>query len=58
MTITVTKGTYARLALRFGLAIKQFIDMGAGAVDPSYTGELGAILINHASNNFVSNKEA
>jgi len=32
-------GNYGRIAPRSGLAAKNFIDTGAGVVDPDYRGE-------------------
>ena len=40
-------GTYARLAPRSGLAVKHCINVGAGVIDPDYTGEVKVVLFNH-----------
>ena len=35
-----------------GLALKKFIDVGAGVVDSDYRGEVGVILFNHGDQDF------
>ncbi len=45
VAIDPPKHTYTRIAPRSGLAARG-IDMGAGVVDPDYTGELKVVLIN------------
>lgn len=42
LQIAIPPGTYARVAPRSGLAVKHFIDTGAGVVDEDYRGEVGA----------------
>lgn len=39
IAIAVPTGNYARVAPRSGLALKNFIDVGAGVVDEDYRGE-------------------
>lgn len=41
LSIACPPGTYARVAPRSGLAVKNFIDTGAGVVDEDYRGEVG-----------------
>ena len=48
-------GCYGRIALRSGLALKKFIDVGAGVVDEDYKGELGVILFNFGEEDFKIN---
>ena len=47
---------YGRIAPRSGLAIKRFIDIGAGVIDADYRGEVGAILFNFSDEDFVVNQ--
>lgn len=44
------------LAPRSGLALKNFIDTGAGVVDYDYRGNVGVILFNHAEVDFEVKK--
>ena len=48
-------GCYGRIAPRSGLALKKFIDVGAGVVDEDYRGELGVILFNFGDEDFQRN---
>lgn len=52
LQIACPPGTYARVAPRSGLAVKHFIDTGAGVVDEDYRGEVGVVLFNHADTPF------
>ena len=52
LQIAIPPGTYARVAPRSGLAVKHFIDTGAGVVDEDYRGEVGVVLFNHADTAF------
>ena len=40
IAIGIPTGTYGRVAPRSGLAAKHGIDVGAGVIDPDYTGEV------------------
>lgn len=44
---------YARIAPRSGLAVKKFIDTGAGVVDADYRGAVGVVLFNHGADDFA-----
>ena len=44
--IKVPTGNYGRIAPRSGLAVKNFIDVGAGVIDEDYRGEVGVVLFN------------
>ena len=48
-------GCYGRIAPRYGLALKKFIDVGLGVIDADYKGELGVILFNFGSEDFAVN---
>ena len=50
--VILPRGTYGRVAPRSGLAVKNFIDVGAGVVDFDYRGNVGVVLFNHATNSF------
>lgn len=52
LQIACPPGTYARVAPRSGLAVKHFIDTGAGVVDEDYRGEVGVVLFNHSDTTF------
>lgn len=52
LSIRFPPGTYGRLAPRSGLALKHSIDVGAGVIDPDYTGNVCALLINHSDTVF------
>lgn len=56
LAIKVPKGTYGRVAPRSGLAVKNFIDTGAGVVDEDYRGNLGVVLFNHSDVDFPVKK--
>jgi len=47
LKVAVPPGTYGRIAPRSGLAVKHFIDVGAGVVDEDYRGPLYVVLFNH-----------
>ena len=52
LAISFPAGLYARIAPRSGLALKKFIDVGAGVVDSDYRGEVGVVLFNHGDQDF------
>ena len=52
LSIAIPAGTYARVAPRSGLAVKHFVDTGAGVVDEDYRGEVGVVLFNHGEGDF------
>ena len=53
LSISFPAGLYAKIAPRSGLALKKFIDVGAGVVDSDYRGEVGVVLFNHGDQDFV-----
>ena len=52
LAISLPSGVYARIALHSGLAVKKFVDMGAGVMDSDYRGEIGVVLFNHSAMDF------
>ena len=47
--IKIPLGHYGRLASKSGLAILRHLHVGAGVIDPDYTGEVKVLLINTTS---------
>ena len=52
ISVAVPEGCYGRIAPRSGLAVKKFIDVGAGVIDADYRGEVGVVLFNHSEEDF------
>ncbi len=52
LAVAVPPGHYARVAPRSGLALKFFLDVGAGVVDADYRGPLGVVLFNHSTDDY------
>ena len=52
LSITVPSGCYGRIAPRSGLAVKHFIDVGAGVVDKDFRGNVGILLYNFGYEDF------
>ena len=52
LSISFPRGLYARIAPRSGLALKKFINVGAGVVNSNYHGEVGVVLFNHGDQDF------
>lgn len=52
LAMAIPSGTYGRVAPRSGLAVKHFIDTGAGVIDEDYRGELQVLLFNHSDVDF------
>jgi dUTP pyrophosphatase len=52
VAIVLPPGVYGRVAPRSGLAVKHGIQVGAGVVDPDYTGEVKVVLFNHGDKDF------
>lgn len=55
LIIKVPQGTYGRIAPRSGLAIKKFIDIGAGVIDSDYRGNVGIVIFNFGDEDFEVN---
>ena len=43
IAVQLPEGTYGRIAMRSGLAVKQHLNVSAGVIDVDYTGEIGVI---------------
>mmetsp|Transcript_50 Transcript_50/g.173 ORF Transcript_50/g.173 Transcript_50/m.173 type:complete len:147 (+) Transcript_50:82-522(+) len=52
LAIAVPQGYYGRIAPRSSLALKKFIDVGAGVVDSDYRGNVGVVLFNFSNEPF------
>ena len=55
LQVALPSGCYGRIAPRSGLAIKNFVDVGAGFIDADYRGEVGVVLFNFSNDSFVVN---
>lgn len=56
VAVVLPAGTYGRVAPRSGLAVKHGINVGAGVIDPDYTGEVKVLLFNHGEDVFEVKK--
>ena len=56
ITVVLPPGVYGRVAPRSGLAAKHCINVGAGVIDPDYTGEVKVVLFNHGVEDFEIKK--
>lgn len=56
LQVEIPDGCYGRVAPRSGLAVKNFIDVGAGVIDQDYRGNVGVVLFNHSENSFEVKK--
>jgi dUTP pyrophosphatase len=56
IAISIPDGLYGRVAPRSGLAVKHCINVGAGVIDPDYTGEVKVVLFNHGDKDFEVKK--
>jgi dUTP pyrophosphatase len=56
LQIRLPRGTYGRIAPRSGMTLRYGLDVGAGVIDPDYTGNLGVILFNHSDEDLVFTK--
>ncbi|TPX34387.1 dUTP diphosphatase [Synchytrium microbalum] len=50
--IALPPGTYGRVAPRSGLAVKHFLDVGAGVIDEDYRGNVGVVMFNFSDVDF------
>jgi dUTP pyrophosphatase len=54
ISIAIPNRTYARIAPRSGLVVKNMIRVGAGVIDADYRGEVKVLLFNHGSQSFLA----
>ena len=54
--VIIQDGYYGRIAPRSGLAVKNFIDVGAGVIDSDYRGNVGILLFNFGDTDFIVKK--
>ncbi|CAG8563108.1 12887_t:CDS:2 [Cetraspora pellucida] len=52
ISIALPEGTYGRVAPRSGLALKHFLDCGAGVIDADYRGPVGVLLFNFGDEDY------
>ncbi|OAF68127.1 hypothetical protein A3Q56_04131 [Intoshia linei] len=52
ISLEIPPGHYGRVAPRSGLAVRNFIDVGAGVVDSDYRGNLSILLFNFSETDF------
>ena len=52
ISMAIPIGNYGRVAPRSGLAVKNFIDVGAGVIDADYRGEVKVLLFNFGDADF------
>ena len=55
ISMAIPLGCYGRIAPRSGLAVKKFIDVGAGVIDSDYRGEVKVLLFNFGNEEFTVN---
>jgi dUTP pyrophosphatase len=52
ISVEIPKGCYGRIAPRSGLAVKHFIDVGAGVVDRDYRGNVAVVMFNFSDSEY------
>ncbi|CAG8700083.1 12247_t:CDS:2 [Cetraspora pellucida] len=52
ISIALPEGTYGRVAPRSGLALKHFLDCGAGVIDADFRGPVGVLLFNFGDEDY------
>ena len=52
LEVKIPQGYYGHLCSKPGLAMKHSIHVGAGIIDPDYTGEIKILLLNLGSRSF------
>ena len=57
IAIFLPSNTYGRIAPRSGLAVKHFLDVGAGVIDEDYSGEICVVMFNFGDEDYRVKKE-
>ena len=52
LVVAMPEGSYGRIAPKSGLAVKHFLDVGAGVIDADYRGVLNIVLFNFGRNDY------
>jgi len=52
LAVQIPEQCYGRIAPRSGLALNNFIDVGAGVIDRDYKGNVCVLLFNHSCEDF------
>lgn len=55
LCVAIPEGYYGHIAPRSGLALRNFIDCGAGIIDADYRGEIYVLLFNFGKQDFMVN---
>eukprot|EP00043_Microstomoeca_roanoka_P028752 m.19278 g.19278 ORF g.19278 m.19278 type:complete len:254 (-) comp8648_c0_seq1:62-823(-) len=56
LAIAVPPTCYGRVAPRSGLAVKHFLDVGAGVIDSDYRGNVGVVMFNFSDTDYQVSK--
>jgi dUTP pyrophosphatase len=56
IAVELPAGTYGRVANRSSMSVRNHIQVAAGVIDPGYTGEIGVVLFNHSSKDYMIRK--
>lgn len=51
--VRIPEGCYGRIAPRSGLALKHFLDVGAGVIDRDYSGDLFVLIFNFGPTDYT-----
>ena len=55
ISVKLPPGTYGRVAPRSGITVKYNVHVGAGVIDPDYTGEIKVVLCNNGKSTVTFN---
>lgn len=57
IAVFLPANTYGRIAPRSGLAVKYFLDVGAGVIDEDYAGEICIVMFNFGNEDYTVKKK-